>query len=399
MESTPPGSGGGPRAGERQLSSGDAACVRPGVRASEAMPEYAELHNAEHYVNDFAKEGVFLRCVVPPCAYRTKLEGRSGGSELIDHLEALDELWRNGFRVCSRSQGKELCIALRKVEECVGAAEDGDDDADDVVQDDVPCATCAMATRIALRRGGGETQSAVPNDPVRAHLNAVSQGRASALGEDCVTLTFFFGMRAGWRFVDVDDAGASYPAGTKLVLVREDGASACFVGASFRAGSFDPKRSPDPLLQTDAWEARVLAASAATSSSRPLRRPIPACELLLDQTLFNGVGNYLRAEILYRTRGGGKATALAPFDNGAAALACPAQWAALKAQVREMMKRTPSHFRFPTQTPNPPFLPRNHSLTHSPSLLSVSFTLSLIHSLSLSPSLSLSLYLFMNLKF
>ena len=79
---------------------------------------------------------------------------------------------------------------------------------------------------------------------------------------------------------------------------------------------------PDPLYEHEAFCARALSlleqqhASAhhgALGLLEPTAQPVlvrdaaalldgPVCELLLDQRLMNGVGNYLRAEILYRAR-------------------------------------------------------------------------------------------------
>ena len=59
------------------------------------------------------------------------------------------------------------------------------------------------------------------------------------------------------------------------------------------------------LLEPTAQPALVRDAAALLDS--------PVCELLLDQRLMNGVGNYLRAEILYRAR-------VPPFESARCAL-------------------------------------------------------------------------------
>ena len=93
------------------------------------------------------------------------------------------------------------------------------------------------------------------------------------------------------------------------------------------------RRSPDPLYEHEAFCARALSlleqqhASAhhgALGLLEPTAQPVlvrdaaalldgPVCELLLDQRLMNGVGNYLRAEILYRAR-------VPPFESARCAL-------------------------------------------------------------------------------
>ena len=85
------------------------------------------------------------------------------------------------------------------------------------------------------------------------------------------------------------------------------------------------ERGPDPVAEYEAFAARVAAAAGAapsspsspgaTESSRVPRLTdnSTVAEALLDQRLFNGVGNYLRAEVLYRCR-------MSPFKPAASTL-------------------------------------------------------------------------------
>ena len=58
--------------------------------------------------------------------------------------------------------------------------------------------------------------------------------------------------------------------------------------------SWGEERGPDPMTEHDEFKKNVL-----NNLENPVfRRPI--CEVLLNQKYFNGVGNYLRAEVLYR---------------------------------------------------------------------------------------------------
>lgn len=61
------------------------------------------------------------------------------------------------------------------------------------------------------------------------------------------------------------------------------------------AETWNADRSPDPLLETNEWLYHY-----ANKISKRKYDLIPIYELLMDQTLFNGVGNYIRAEVLYR---------------------------------------------------------------------------------------------------
>jgi formamidopyrimidine-DNA glycosylase len=72
------------------------------------------------------------------------------------------------------------------------------------------------------------------------------------------------------------------------------------------------------LYEHEAFCARALGLLEPTAQPALVRDAAtlldsPVCELLLDQRLMNGVGNYLRAEILYRAR-------VPPFESARCAL-------------------------------------------------------------------------------
>ena len=56
-------------------------------------------------------------------------------------------------------------------------------------------------------------------------------------------------------------------------------------------------RGPDPMLQYALFRSHVLENLTDSIFNKPI------CEALLNQKFFNGIGNYLRAEILYRFGG------------------------------------------------------------------------------------------------
>lgn len=59
-------------------------------------------------------------------------------------------------------------------------------------------------------------------------------------------------------------------------------------------GAWGRDRGPDPVTEYQAFRANVLT----NLEHREFAKPV--CEVLLNQTFFNGIGNYLRAEVLYR---------------------------------------------------------------------------------------------------
>jgi endonuclease VIII-like 1 len=73
-------------------------------------------------------------------------------------------------------------------------------------------------------------------------------------------------------------------------------------------GEWGKDRGPDPTTEYDEFRASVL-----DNLNKPLFDK-PICEVLLDQKYFNGIGNYLRAEILHRAR-------VAPFAKARTVLA------------------------------------------------------------------------------
>lgn len=59
-------------------------------------------------------------------------------------------------------------------------------------------------------------------------------------------------------------------------------------------GTWGKDRGPDPMWEYPSFRQSVLA----DLQKAPFKKPI--CEVMLNQKYFNGIGNYLRAEILYR---------------------------------------------------------------------------------------------------
>jgi len=81
----------------------------------------------------------------------------------------------------------------------------------------------------------------------------------------------------------------------------------CFVdyrrfGRWFVEEDWSEDRGPDPMFEYDDFRQNVLQNLHKSAFNRPI------CEALLNQKFFNGIGNYLRAEILYRA-------GVRPFDE------------------------------------------------------------------------------------
>lgn len=59
-------------------------------------------------------------------------------------------------------------------------------------------------------------------------------------------------------------------------------------------GDWGKNRGPDPIMDYDNFRLNVLDNLKAAAFDKPI------CEAMLDQKYFNGIGNYLRAEVLFR---------------------------------------------------------------------------------------------------
>ncbi|NXR68385.1 NEIL1 Endonuclease, partial [Rhadina sibilatrix] len=175
-----------------------------------------------------------------------------------------------------------------------------------------------------------------PEVPFRSEaysISAVARGkelrlRLSALepaaGPAAQDLVFRFGMSGSFRL----SPAAELPRHAHLrFLTRESPPRAlCFVDprrfGSWRLGdAWQPERGPCVVSEYPAFRENVLK----NLDDRAFDKPI--CEVLLNQKYFNGIGNYLRAEILFRLK-------IPPFEKARTVLE------ALKEQERQ--KKDPS---------------------------------------------------------
>ncbi|XP_042864938.1 endonuclease 8-like 1 isoform X2 [Penaeus japonicus] len=67
-------------------------------------------------------------------------------------------------------------------------------------------------------------------------------------------------------------------------------------------GTWGSDRGPDPMWEYPSFRENILTNLKSAAFNKPI------CEAMLNQKFFNGIGNYLRAEILYRC-------GIAPFDE------------------------------------------------------------------------------------
>lgn len=150
----------------------------------------------------------------------------------------------------------------------------------------------------------------VPFESSAYHISALARGKELRLTlsplpgshppQKPLSLVFRFGMSGSFQLVPAEALPRhahlrfyTAPPAPRLAL--------CFVdirrfGHWDPGGEWQPGRGPCVLLEYERFRENVLR----NLSDKAFDRPI--CEALLDQRFFNGIGNYLRAEILYRLK-------------------------------------------------------------------------------------------------
>ncbi|XP_014412551.1 endonuclease 8-like 1 isoform X3 [Camelus ferus] len=150
----------------------------------------------------------------------------------------------------------------------------------------------------------------VPFESSAYHISALARGKELRLTlsplpgaqppREPLALVFRFGMTGSFQLAPSDVLPPhahlrfyTAPSGPRLAL--------CFVdirrfGHWELGGEWQPGRGPCVLLEYEQFRENVLRNLADKAFDRPI------CEALLDQRFFNGIGNYLRAEILHRLR-------------------------------------------------------------------------------------------------
>ena len=323
-----------------------------------AMPEYAELHASAHEVNRHARDHTFrwvevrdvcgsseprtlLQRAVPAVealddadvAALTRKVGSSGaGQRLLGALVGKTEVkgrrlkgTPKNFPLSALHRGKEVAVILgRPPDQC--------------------CKTCYAALQVengVPKCGHGPMRDAKARKDNRAYFRCKNkQCDAFCWKDECPTnvvddqegafvLTFRRGMRGRFALLDHEDD----LEGAQVIFWRDDGKALAFLDhrvrksdrAIWNVGGFTETRSPDPLWEPMAWRSKLSSFEDATFDHA-------ICEVLLDQRYFNGVGNYLRAEILDLAR-------IPPFDVARDVLTNPTTREALLTATTTTLRR------------------------------------------------------------
>ncbi|GAU97751.1 hypothetical protein RvY_08991 [Ramazzottius varieornatus] len=203
------------------------------------MPELAEVAFASRFINEVCLGRFFRSPLVKSAVSKMKeIEWRS-----------------NKFTIESTARGKELQVILKDVSE-KGA------DAPHTSQDD-----------------------------------ASSAADVEKKGQ--LTITFGFGMSGKFSFDRFDQI----PKHAHLQIFTTDTPPSVLSFVDYRrfgkwnVGDYDLKnRGPDPVSAPREFRQKVLSELNSSVFNRAV------CEAMMDQKYFNGIGNYLRAEILFRAK-------------------------------------------------------------------------------------------------
>ncbi|XP_010865844.1 endonuclease 8-like 1 isoform X2 [Esox lucius] len=157
---------------------------------------------------------------------------------------------------------------------------------------------CCPAYTITATSRGKEvrlTLSPLKSDPSLGSSRRVKAGKADQ--EQSMDVVFRFGMSGFFRFTTADELPKH--AHLRFYTNEKPSRVLSFVDAR-RFGSWQPSgtwqadRGPCVMFEYQSFRENVLS----NLNDRAFDRPI--CEVLLNQKYFNGIGNYLRAEILFR---------------------------------------------------------------------------------------------------
>lgn len=132
-------------------------------------------------------------------------------------------------------------------------------------------------------------------------LSSESKGKEIVLTITCddtgqtIPIRMTMGMSGHFKVTNT----AHEPKHAHLKFYRKDGTTLSFVdvrrfGKWTQGLSWNEDRGPDPTQDFDAFFMHIMT----NLTNRTFRKPL--YEVLMDQKWFNGIGNYLRAEIIYR---------------------------------------------------------------------------------------------------
>jgi len=141
---------------------------------------------------------------------------------------------------------------------------------------------------------------------LKVHLiDTVSSKKRKKVKQEVTHLLFRFGMSGCFKFTKNEEESVSKHAHLRFIT-KDNKHMLSFVdyrrfGKWVINGDWGKDRGPDPISNYEDFRTNVLTNIDDAAFNGPI------CEVMLNQKYFNGIGNYLRAEILYRG-------SIPPFD-------------------------------------------------------------------------------------
>ena len=232
------------------------------------MPEHAEIYAMSQTINRWA---VRTRVVA-----LTKSPVHKSPAPLLP----LRPGTASGCVVAAVSRGKELLLAAAPTRSLLGK---------------VVAATAAAEAEL----GPAPSTAALATAGVRDELIAAL---AAASGKDGLVLVVGMGMTGTWKVVE---PGEEMPRHAHLRFEGDDGSVLVFEdmrrlsrwrchAAGEAKATWTAGRGPDSLREPAAFAANIERGRGTAAFGKML------CDALLNQRYFNGIGNYLRAEIMHR---------------------------------------------------------------------------------------------------
>ncbi|XP_035668193.1 endonuclease 8-like 1 [Branchiostoma floridae] len=191
-------------------------------------------------------------------------------------------------------EGPELHLAARFVNAmCAGRVFTGKPVKSEVNWKNPEVSFEAEAYTISAVSRGKEVQMSL--NPLEEEDKGKKKKKGKVL--ESLKIVFRFGMSGMFRFTPVSEI----PKHAHLMFHTRDEPPMVLSFVDVRrfgrwevGGGWQKDRGPCIILEYQDFRSHVLSSLADTAFNRPI------CEVLLNQKYFNGVGNYLRAEVLYR---------------------------------------------------------------------------------------------------
>ncbi|XP_069480649.1 endonuclease 8-like 1 [Ambystoma mexicanum] len=197
-------------------------------------------------------------------------------------------------------EGPELHLAARFINTvCDGLVFSGKVEKSEVSKNPEVPFTSPCYRVYAVSRGKEVKLSLIPIKGEKCAKKEQAQLCERVAQEEPMDLVFRFGMSGCFKFTSEDEVPKH--AHLRFYTAEPPRRALCFVdvrrfGSWEVNGSWQPERGPCVLQEYEQFRENVMRNLHDKAFNKPI------CEALLNQKYFNGIGNYLRAEILYRLK-------------------------------------------------------------------------------------------------